>query len=64
MGSAVADQVTSLGEGPLAGEAGEWFFSRVRPLVTIQVTRIKKSLVTLGTGFLFDVYFLVPPHVF
>ena len=66
VGSAVADQATRLGERFMTGEASEGLFSCVCPLVTLHVTRIRKSLVTLGTGigFLSGAYFLVPPQVF
>ena len=46
-------QATGMGEGFVTGGAGEGLVSRVCPLVTLQVTRLRESLVTLGAGIWF-----------
>ena len=59
MYSTVVDQAARLGEGLVTGGADEGFISCVCPLVNLEVTRLRESLVTLGTGinFLSDVGF-------
>ena len=46
-------QATGQGEWLVTGGAGEGLVSRVRPLVTLQVTILRGSLVTLGAGIRF-----------
>ena len=52
MDSNVIAQDTGMGKGLVTGGAGEGPIYCVCPLVSLQVTRPKESLVTLGAGVL------------
>ena len=58
-------QATGQGEWLVTGGAGEGLVSRVCPLVTLQIIRLRESLVTLGAGirFLPSVDSYVSPQV-
>ena len=65
MDSTVFVQGARLGEGLVTRGAGEGLVSCVCPLVTLQVTRHRESLATLGAGirFLSGVDSQVSPQV-